>query len=401
MCYNIKFSPPDITEEEIKEVSDTLRSGWITTGPKTALLEDKVAEFCNTSKAICLNSATACMELTLRLLGIGEGDEVITTAYTYTATCSVICHVGAKPILIDTALDSFEMDYEALSKAITEKTKAIIPVDLGGVICNYERIFNIVKEKSYLFCAKNEIQKCMGRIAVIADSAHAFGALYKGKSAGEIADFTSFSFHAVKNFTTAEGGAITWRTIKGIDDADIYSNLKLLSLHGQNKSAFEKAQKGSWEYDIISPAYKCNMTDIMAAIGLVQLKRYPGLLLRRKEIIEIYNEGLKDENIEVLDHYNTDKRSSGHLYMVRLNGKDVLERNRLICELSEKGIATNVHFKPLPMLTAYKNLGFDIKSFPNAYNMYKNEISLPLHTLLTNKEVEYVIKIFKECLYKL
>lgn len=401
MCYNIKFSPPDITEEEIKEVSDTLRSGWITTGPKTARLEDEIANFCNTSKAICLNSATACMELTLRLLGIGEGDEVITTAYTYTATCSVICHVGAKPILVDTALNSFEMDYEALSKAITEKTKAIIPVDLGGVICNYERIFNIVKEKSYLFCAKNNIQECMGRIAVIADSAHAFGALYRGKKAGEIADFTSFSFHAVKNFTTAEGGAITWRTIRGIDNADIYSNLRLLSLHGQNKSAFEKAQKGSWEYDIISPAYKCNMTDIMASIGLVQLRRYPGLLSRRKEIIEIYNEGLKDENIEVLDHYSDSKSSSGHLYMVRLNGKDVLERNRLICELGEKGIATNVHFKPLPMLTAYKNLGFNIKNFPNAYNMYKNEISLPLHTLLTNKEVEYIINMFKECLYKL
>lgn len=397
----IKFSPPDISEEEINEVCDTLRSGWITTGPKTKLFEKNIAEFCNTSRAVCLNSATACLELSLRVLGISEGDEVITTAYTYTASCSVICHVGAKPVLVDTACDSFQMDYDALEKAITPKTKAIISVDLAGVMCDYDKIFEIVNKKANMFNPSNDIQKKIGRIAVVADSAHAFGASYKGKMCGSVADFTSFSFHAVKNLTTAEGGACTWRDINGISNDDIYKKFMLLSLHGQSKDALEKSQKGSWEYDILYPAYKCNMTDIMASIGLVQLKRYPDMLKRRYEIINMYNNGLADEDVSILTHLTDNSKSSGHLYLVRLNGKDVSQRNKMIEYMEDKGIATNVHYKPLPMLTAYKNLGFDISDYLNAYNMYKNEISLPLHTLLSDEQVNYIIKSFKECINKL
>lgn len=394
----IKFSPPDISEEEINEVCDTLRSGWITTGPKTKLFEKKIAEFCNTKKAVCLNSATACLELSLRVLGINKGDEVITCAYTYTASCSVICHVGATPILIDTQADSFEMDYDALEKAITTKTKAIIAVDLAGIMCDYDRIFDIVNKKRDLFNPNNDIQRKIGRIAVVADAAHAFGASRKGKMCGSVADFTSFSFHAVKNLTTAEGGALVWRDINGISNDDLYRQFMLLSLHGQSKDALEKSQKGSWQYDILSPAYKCNMTDIMASIGLVQFKRYPGMLKRRHEIINMYNDGLLNENVSVLDHYTSNLQSSGHLYLVRVAGKNELQRNLMIEYMEDKGIATNVHYKPLPMFTAYKNLGFDISNYPNAYNMYKNEITLPLHTLLSDDQVEYIIKTFKECI---
>lgn len=394
----IKFSPPDISEEEINEVCDTLRSGWITTGPKTKLFEKKIAEFCNTKKAVCLNSATACLELSLRVLGINKGDEVITCAYTYTASCSVICHVGATPILIDTQADSFEMDYDALEKAITPKTKAIIAVDLAGIMCDYDRIFDIVNKKRDLFNPNNDIQRKIGRIAVVADAAHAFGASRKGKMCGSVADFTSFSFHAVKNLTTAEGGALVWRDINGISNDDLYRQFMLLSLHGQSKDALEKSQKGSWQYDILSPAYKCNMTDIMASIGLVQFKRYPGMLKRRHEIINMYNDGLLNENVSVLDHYTSNSQSSGHLYLVRVAGKNELQRNLMIEYMEDKGIATNVHYKPLPMFTAYKNLGFDISNYPNAYNMYKNEITLPLHTLLSDDQVEYIIKTFKECI---
>lgn len=394
----IKFSPPDISEEEINEVCDTLRSGWITTGPKTKLFEKKIAEFCNTKKAVCLNSATACLELSLRVLGINKGDEVITCAYTYTASCSVICHVGATPILIDTQADSFEMDYDALEKAITPKTKAIIAVDLAGIMCDYDRIFDIVNKKRDLFNPNNDIQRKIGRIAVVADAAHAFGASRKGKMCGSVADFTSFSFHAVKNLTTAEGGALVWRDINGISNDDLYRQFMLLSLHGQSKDALEKSQKGSWQYDILSPAYKCNMTDIMASIGLVQFKRYPGMLKRRHEIINMYNDGLLNENVSVLDHYTSNSQSSGHLYLVRVAGKNELQRNLMIEYMEDKGIATNVHYKPLPMFTAYKNLGFDISNYPNAYNMYKNEITLPLHTLLSDDQVEYIIKAFKECI---
>ena len=389
---HIAFSPPDITEEEIAEVADTLRSGWITTGPKTKKFENEIAAFCHTSKAVCLNSATACAEMSLRVLGIGPGDEVITSAYTYTASASVAVHVGATLVLVDTQPDSYEMDYEKLESAITEKTKAIIPVDLGGVICDYDKIYDIVEKKKSLFRPSTEIQKKMGRIAVVADGAHAFGATKNGKHSGEIADFTSFSFHAVKNLTTAEGGAAVWR-----DNEEIYKQFMLLSLHGQSKDALAKTQLGAWEYDIIAPYYKCNMTDIMASLGLVQLRRYPSILARRKEIIEKYNEGLKDLDLSVLNHYGDDFASSGHLYLVRLNGKTREECNAVITKMAEAGVATNVHYKPLPLLTAYKNLGFDIKDYPNAYALFENEITLPLHTKLTDEDVEYVIETFRKC----
>lgn len=395
---HIAFSPPDITEEEIAEVADTLRSGWITTGPKTKKFENEIAAFCHTSKAVCLNSATACAEMSLRVLGIGPGDEVITSAYTYTASASVAVHVGATLVLVDTQPDSYEMDYEKLESAITEKTKAIIPVDLGGVICDYDKIYDIVEKKKSLFRPNTEIQKKMGRIAVVADGAHAFGATKNGKHSGEIADFTSFSFHAVKNLTTAEGGAAVWRDIDGINNEEIYKQFMLLSLHGQSKDALAKTQLGAWEYDIIAPYYKCNMTDIMASLGLVQLRRYPGLLKRRREIIERYNEAFREENVTVLEHYTDTSQSSGHLYLVRVNGKTREECNEIIEKMAEKGIATNVHYKPLPLLTAYKNLGFDIKDYPNAYHMFENEITLPLHTKLSDEDVKYVIESFKECL---
>ena len=395
---HIAFSPPDITDEEIAEVVDTLKSGWITTGPKTKAFEKQIAEYCHTSKAVCLNSATACAEMALRVLGIGPGDEVITTAYTYTASASVVCHVGAKLVLVDVRPDSYEMDYDLLEQAITERTKAIIPVDLGGVICDYKKIFDIVERKRALFHADNEIQSKIGRIAVVADGAHAFGAMRNGKHCGEIADFTSFSFHAVKNLTTAEGGALVWRDIEGVDNDAIYKQLMLLSLHGQSKDALAKTQLGAWEYDIVAPYYKCNMTDIMASIGIAQLKRYPELLKRRKEIIEKYNEGLADLDVRVLKHYGDDFSSSGHLYLVRLNGKTREECNKIIIKMAEAGVATNVHYKPLPLLTAYKDLGFDIKDYPNAYAMYENEITLPLHTKLCDEEVDYVINTFRKSL---
>lgn len=395
---HIAFSPPDITEAEIAEVVDTLRSGWITTGPKTKLFEKKIAKFCHTSRAVCLNSATACAEMALRVLGIGPGDEVITTAYTYTATASVVCHVGAKLVLVDVQPDSYEMDYEKLEKAITERTKAIIPVDLGGVICDYDKIFAVVNAKRSLFHADHEIQKKMGRIAVVADGAHAFGSVRDGKRCGEIADFTSFSFHAVKNLTTAEGGALTWRDIDGIDNEEIYKQIMLLSLHGQSKDALAKTQLGAWEYDVAAPYYKCNMTDIMAAIGLAQIERYPSLLARRREIIGKYDEGLSKYGVTVLKHYGENFSSSGHLYLVRVKGKSRQECNEIINRMAESGVATNVHYKPLPLLTAYKNLGFDMEDYPNAYAMYENEITLPLHTKLTDEEVDYVVDTFGKSL---
>ena len=392
----IPFSPPDITEAEANEVRDALLSGWITTGPRTKELERQIATFCNTNKAVCLNSATACLEMALRVLGIGPGDEVITSAYTYTASASVVCHIGAKLVLVDTQKDSFEMDYDKLADAINEKTKAVIPVDLAGIPCDYDHIFDIANSKKALFSPKTDIQKAIGRVAIVADAAHAFGARWHGKMVGSIADFTSFSFHAVKNFTTAEGGALTWRDIEGIDNDHIYKELQLLSLHGQSKDALAKTQLGAWEYDIISPAYKCNMTDIMAAIGLVQMKRYPTLLERRKQIIGMYNYAFEGCNVQVLNHYTDEHTSSGHLYLVRLLGKDSEYRNNVITEMAKRDIACNVHYKPLPMMTAYKALGFDIKDYPNAYAQFCNEITLPLHTKLTDEMVEYIIRNFKE-----
>ena len=390
----IPFSPPDITESEVYLVSEALRSGWITTGPKTKEFERLIAMCCQTDQAVCLNSATACMELILRVLGVGPGDEVITSAYTYTATASVTCHVGAKVVMVDTAPDSFEMDYDKLADAITEKTKVVLPVDLAGVVCDYDKIFAAVESKKHLFSPANDIQKAYGRVIVLADAAHAFGAKWHGKMCGEIADFTSFSFHAVKNLTTAEGGALTWRNHDGVDNESLYKQFQLLSLHGQNKDALAKTRLGAWEYDIVAPYYKCNMTDVMAGIGLAQLKRYPEMLYRRRQIIERYNEGLKGRNVQVLDHFGDDHSSSGHLYLVRLLGEDVKYRNAVIERMAERGIACNVHYKPLPMMTAYKNLGFDIVDYPNAYNQYHNEITLPLHTSLTNEDVEYVISNF-------
>lgn len=392
----VLFSPPDITEREIEEVVDTLRSGWITTGPKTKLFEQKLAEFSHTSKAVCLNSATACAEMALRALGIGPGDEVITTAYTYTASASVVCHVGAKLVLVDTAKNSHEMDYDKLEAAITDKTKAVIPVDLAGIMCDYDRIFEILERKKNLFQPANELQRKIGRVAVIADGAHALGAEKEGKRCGEVADFTSFSFHAVKNLTTAEGGALVWRDIEGVDNEELYKKFMLFSLHGQSKDALAKTQLGAWEYDIIAPYFKCNMTDIMASIGLAQLERYPSILERRKTLIEMYDRELEGENVRHLQHYGKDFASSGHLYITHVLGKTREECNAIITKMAEKGIATNVHYKPLPMLTAYKNLGFDIQDYPNAYELFSNEITLPLHTKLTDEEAEYVIKSFKE-----
>ena len=390
----IPFSPPDMSEAEINEVAEALRSGWITTGPKTKEFERLIALCCQTEQAVCLNSATACMELILRVLGVGQGDEVITPAYTYTATASVTCHVGAKVVMVDTAPDSFEMDYDKLADAITERTKVVLPVDLAGVVCDYDKIFAAVESKKHLFSPANDIQKAYGRVIVLADAAHAFGAKWHGKMCGEIADFTSFSFHAVKNLTTAEGGALTWRNHDGVDNESLYKQFQLLSLHRQNKDAFAKTRLGAWEYDIVAPYYKCNMTDVMAGIGLAQLKRYPEMLYRRRQIIERYNEGLKGCDVQVLDHFGDDHSSSGHLYLVRLLGEDVEYRNVVIEQMAERGIACNVHYKPLPIMTAYKNLGFDIANYPNAYNQYHNEITLPLHTSLTDEDVEYVISNF-------
>ena len=390
----IPFSPPDITEAEIEQVAEALRSGWITTGPKTKELEREVADLCGTNRAVCLNSQTACAEMTLRLLGIHEGDEVITCAYTYTASASVVCHVGAKLVLIDTQENSLEMDYDKLAEAITEKTKVIIPVDLGGVPCDYDRIFSIVEEKKKLFHPANKLQEAIGRVIVMADAAHAFGATWHGKPVGSMADFSNFSFHAVKNFTTAEGGAVAWRNIEGIDNEEIYHQYQLLSLHGQSKDALAKTQLGAWEYDIIGPWFKCNMTDVVAGIGLAQMKRYKDLLARRKEIISRYDAAFKPLNIEVLDHYNEEHQSSGHLYITRIPGITLEQRHEIIVKMAEKGVACNVHYKPLPMMTAYKNMGFDIKDYPNAYKRFENEITLPLHTKLTDEEVEYVIEMF-------
>lgn len=392
----IPFSPPDITEEEIEEVADALKSGWITTGPKTKELEREVADLCGVNRAVCLNSQTACGEMTLRLLGIGKGDEVITSAYTYTASASVVCHVGAKLVLIDTQENSLEMDYDKLADAITEKTKVIIPVDLGGVPCDYDRIFSIVESKKHLFHPENEIQKAIGRVIVMADAAHAFGATWKGKPIGSVADFSNFSFHAVKNFTTAEGGAVAWKDIEGIDNETLYHQYQLLSLHGQSKDALAKTQLGAWEYDIIGPWYKCNMTDVVAGIGLAQMKRYKGLLARRKEIIGKYDVAFKPLGIELLTHYTDYYSSSGHLYITRVPGITSEQRNDIIIKMSERGVACNVHYKPLPMMTAYKNLGFDIKDYPNAYKRFENEITLPLHTRLTDEKIDYVIECYTE-----
>lgn len=399
-AMNISFSPPDMSDMEIQEVADTIKSGWITTGPKTKELERQIAKYVGVNRCVCLNSQTACGEMALRVLGIGAGDEVIVPAYTYSASASIVDHVGAKIVFVDVQEGCLEMDYDKMEAVITEKTKAIIPVDLGGVPCDYDKIFAIVEKKKALFQPKNEIQKAIGRVAVCADTAHAFGASWHGKMCGSIADFSSFSFHAVKNFTTAEGGALTWRTIPGIDDEDIYHKLQLLSLHGQSKDALAKTKLGAWEYDIVGPWFKCNMTDIMAGIGLAQMKRYPGMLARRKEIIARYDAAFKPLGIEVLDHYNDEHQSSGHLYITRIPGAGLEERQEIIVKMAEAGIATNVHYKPLPMMTAYKNLGFDIKDYPNAYKRFVNEITLPLHTCLTDEEVEYIIenycKIVKE-----
>ena len=383
-----------MTEAEEIEVAQVLRSGWITTGPRTKEFERQIASYCHTPKVVCLNSATACMEMILRVLGVGPGDEVITSAYTYTASASVACHVGAKLVMVDTAPNSFEMDYEQLAQAITSRTKVIIPVDLAGIICDYDRIFSIANDKKQLFQPSNKLQNSIGRVIILADAAHAFGAKRNGKMCGEIADFTSFSFHAVKNLTTAEGGALTWRSIPGIDNEWLYQQFQLLSLHGQNKDALAKTQLGAWEYDIVAPNFKCNMTDIMAGIGLVQLKRYPEILRRRQQIINRYDEVLRDQNLQLLLHYGENHTSSGHLYLVRLIGREIDERNEITIKMAERGIACNVHYKPLPMMTAYKNLGFDIANYPNAYNQYRNEITLPLHTRLSDEEIEYVLANF-------
>ena len=393
---NIPFSPPDIGEKEIEQVIDTLKSGWITTGPKTKQFEREIANLCHTEKAVCLNSATAALELTLKILGIGEDDEVITSAYTYTASASPVAHLGAKLVLVDTQKDSVEMDYEKLANAITEKTKVIIPVDIAGIIVYYDKIFKIVEEKKNLFKPNNEIQKLYNRIIVVADSAHGIGAQKDGKMSGEIADFTTFSFHAVKNLTTAEGGAATWKNKEGLDNEAIYKQYQLLSLHGQTKDAMHKNGLGAWEYDIVDTYYKCNMTDIMAGIGLAQMERYEGLIERRHEIISKYNEAFKDLPVMVLNHRNENHRPSGHLYFIRIKGIDEEKRNEIIVKMAERGIACNVHYKPLPMLTAYKKLGFDIKDYPNAFDFYKNEITLPLYSKLTDEQVDYIINNFKE-----
>ena len=395
----IPFSPPDITMQEAQEVTAALLSGWITTGARTKLFEEEIAQSCGTEKAVCLNSATACLETILQILGIGSGDEVITTPYTYTATASVICHGGATIRFVDTQKDSFEMDYEQVAACINERTKAVIPVDIAGVPCNYEKIFAAVESRRELFHPENEIQKAIGRVAVVADSAHAFGAQWRDQKVGAIADFTAFSFHAVKNLTTGEGGALTWRNIAGIDNDSLYKEFQLLSLHGQDKDALERSEHNSWEYDIIYPGYKRNMTDITAAIGLAQMKRFPGMLARRKELIMHYNEALKDENVDILSHFTDKYASSGHLYMVRLLGRTSEERNEIIRNMASRGIATNVHFKPLPMMTAYQRLGFDINDYPNAYHFFENEITLPLYTKLTDEQVEYLLRNFKEIIH--
>lgn len=393
---NIPFSPPDVTEAEIQEVAEALRSGWITTGPKTKEFEHLIAMCCQTDVAVCLNSATACMELALRVLGVGPGDEVIVPAYTYTATASSVCHVGARPVMVDCAPGSFEMDYDRLADAITERTKVVMPVDLAGIVADYDRVFEAVEAKKHLFRPANDIQRAYGRCIVIADAAHAFGAMWHGKMCGEIADFTSFSFHAVKNLTTAEGGALTWRNHPGVDNDAVYKQLQLLSLHGQNKDALAKTKLGGWEYDIIGTWYKCNMTDIMAGIGLAQLKRYPEMLRRRRQLIERYNVALEPYGVEVLPHYGNDHCSSGHLYLVRIKGASVEQRNEVIVKMAERGIATNVHYKPLPMMTAYKALGYDIADFPNAYAQYANEVTLPLHTRLSDEDVDYILSNFTD-----
>lgn len=387
----IKFSPPDITDKEIELVVEALRSGWITTGPKTKQFEKEIANYCHTNKAVCLNSATAALELTLRALGIGPGDEVITSAYTYTASASVIEHVGAKIVLVDVKKDTLEMDYEQMANAITEKTKAIIPVDIAGIMCDYDEIYQKIETKKHLYHPRNAIQNCFDRVIIVADAAHSFGATYKGKYSGEVADFTCFSFHAVKNLTTGEGGAVTWKTHLGMDNDQLYKEYQLLSLHGQNKDALAKTQLGSWEYDIVYPAYKCNMTDIMAGIGLAQIERYHELLNRRRTIIEKYNAAFQNYPVQILNHYHDDTNGSGHLYILRILGKTDSERREIIAKMAEKGIACNVHYKPLPMMTAYKNLGFDITHYPNALDFYQNEITLPLHTLLTDDDVDYII----------
>ena len=392
----ISFSPPDITEQEAQEVSRALLSGWITTGPRTKEFERQIADYCQAKKVVCQNSATACLESILRILGVGPGDEVITSAYTYTASASPVCHVGARLVLVDTQPNSYEMDYEKMAAAINERTKVVIPVDLGGVPCDYAKVAAAVESRRSVFRPSNAIQEAIGHVVVVDDAAHAFGAKWHGQMIGTVSDFTSFSFHAVKNFTTAEGGALMWRPIRGIDDDELYRQFQLNSLHGQSKDALAKTQLSAWEYDVLTPAYKSNMTDITAAIGLVQLKRYPQMLARRRELIARYDEALKGLNVQVRDHYTSEYTSSGHLYQVRLLGKEAEERNEVINEMARREIACNVHFKPLPMMTAYKNLGFDIQDFPNAYNQFKNEITLPLHTRLTDEEVEYILKNFKE-----
>ena len=395
---NISFSPPDMSELEITEVAEAMRSGWITTGPRTKQFEKEIAKWCGTEKAVCLNSATAALELILRVLDIGEGDEVITSAYTYTASASPAFHVGATVKFIDTAANSFEMDYDKLEEAITEKTKVIIPVDIGGVICDYDRIYQIIEKKKSLFNPENDIQSAIGRVIIAADDAHAFGSGRNGKTAGAIADFTSFSFHAVKNLTTAEGGAATWKNIDGIDNEQIYNQFQLLSLHGQSKDALAKTKLGAWEYDVVYPAYKSNMTDIMAAIGLKQLERYPQMLKRRAQIIARYDEAFLPLGVKTLAHNGTNHNSSGHLYLTRIPGITLEQRNEIITKMAEQGIACNVHYKPLPMMTAYKNLGFDIKDYPNAYKQFENEITLPLHTKLTDEEVDCIIEDYNEIL---
>lgn len=394
----IPFSPPDITEEEIQEVCEALRSGWITTGPRTKEFERQIAAYCGTDRAVCLNSATACLEMTLRILGIGPGDEVITSAYTYTASASPVCHVGAKLVLVDTLPGSYEMDPEKLAAAITERTKAVIPVDIAGILADYDTIYSIVESKKALFIPANDLQKKIGRVAVVADGAHSIGAKRNGKRSGAFADFTTFSFHAVKNLTTAEGGAATWNPALGLDDEAIYKQYMLLSLHGQNKDALAKTKPGAWEYDIVAPLYKCNMTDIMAAIGLVQLRRYPELLEKRYALVRLYNELLKDCGVEMASHFREDEVSSCHLYLTRLTGKTMARRNEIIEKMAEQGVATNVHYKPLPLLTAYKDLGFASKDYPNACAQFENEITLPLYSTLTEEDVRYVCKTLKECL---
>ena len=395
---NIPFSPPDMTQAEVEEVKEAILSGWITTGPRTKELERQIAAYVGVNKAVCLNSQTACAEMALRLLGIGEGDEVIVPAYTYTATASVVCHVGAKVVMVDVQPDCLEMDYDALERAITDRTKVIIPVDLAGIPCDYERIFQIVERKKALFSPANDIQRAFGRIIICADGAHAFGATYKGQMIGSVADFTAFSFHAVKNFTTAEGGALTWRSREGLNDDELYHQLQLFSLHGQSKDALAKTQLGAWEYDIVGPWYKCNMTDIAAAIGLIQMKRYPALLARRKQIIERFDAAFRPLGVETLNHYTADYQSSGHLYITRVPNASLERRQEIIVKMAERGIATNVHYKPLPMMTAYKQLGFDIANFPNAYARFANEITLPLHTLLTDDDIAYIIEQYSDIL---